>query len=60
VSDRTPLLARPGLESRSWHLDGLTSDARVRDDARHDVPARNAVELQQVDAGLEEVERPPR
>jgi hypothetical protein len=48
------------LESRSWHLDGLTSDARARDDARHDVPARNAVELQQVDAGLGEVERPPR
>jgi hypothetical protein len=48
------------LESRSWHLDGLTSDARVRDDARYAVPARKAEELQQVDAALGGVERPPR
>jgi hypothetical protein len=60
VSDRTPLLARRGLESHTWHLDGLTSGARVRDDARHDVPARKAAELQQVDARLGEVERLPR
>jgi hypothetical protein len=45
------------LESHTWHLDGLTSGARVRDDARHDVPARKAAELQQVDARLGEVER---
>jgi hypothetical protein len=53
VSD--PIPALPGTEVRTWHLGGLTSDARVRDDAGYDVPARTAAKLQQVDARLGEV-----
>jgi len=57
VSDRTPLPARLGMESHTWHLGGLTSDARVRDDGRYDVLARMAAELEQVDGQLDETRR---
>ena len=54
MSDRTPLPARLGTESHTWHLSGLMSGVRVRDDGRHDVLARMAAELEQVDVQLGE------
>jgi hypothetical protein len=45
------------MESHTWHLGGLTSDARVRDDGRYDVLARMAAELEQVDGQLGETRR---
>ena len=36
---------------QTWHLGALTSDARVRDDARYEVLAREGGELEWVIAG---------
>ena len=51
MSDRARLPARPGKELHTWHLGALTSDARVRDDARYEVLAREGEELEWVIAG---------